>query len=46
MKKLRNKDPDAMLRPITAYITYQHPNSINLLMRLSNLENWDASVGK
>jgi hypothetical protein len=35
-----------MLKPITAYITYQDPLAVNLLMRLNTLEKWDGTIGE
>ena len=38
--------PDAMMRPTKAYITYENPQTLNLLSRLAALEKWDEQIDK
>jgi hypothetical protein len=33
-----------MLRPTTAYISYQNPQSVNMMLKLAALENLDADL--
>ena len=35
-----------MIRPTKAYITYENPQTLNLLSRLAALEKWDEQIDK
>ena len=46
VKALMDEHPEAMMRPTKAYITYENPQTLNLLSRLAALEKWDEQIDK
>ncbi len=36
--------PDAMIRPTKAFITYENPQTLNLLSKLAALEKLDENI--